>query len=81
MSRAADVRDLIADQFGTRAFTYVTRFDGPELGADSLDLVELVVRLENAFGVAISDDEASECQTVGDAIALVDRKLHAGNRA
>jgi acyl carrier protein len=39
-----------------------------DVGADSLDIVELVMELEEEFGVTIPDDEAEKIKTVGDAI-------------
>jgi acyl carrier protein len=42
-----------------------------DLGADSLDLVELVETLEQAFGVHISDDDLADVTTVGEAFALL----------
>jgi acyl carrier protein len=51
-----------------------------DLGADSLDLVELSMRLEEALGILIADEESEACATVGDAMDLVERKL-AGKKA
>ena len=45
----------------------------PNLGADSLDMVELVMATEEEFGVEILDADAEKIVTVGDLIALVDR--------
>ncbi len=42
-----------------------------DLGADSLDLVELVMAMEEEFGLEIADDEAEKLQTVKDAIDFV----------
>ncbi|MCB1415121.1 MAG: acyl carrier protein [Nitratireductor sp.] len=44
-----------------------------DLGADSLDNVELVMAFEEEFGVEISDDAAQDIQTVGDAIKYVEK--------
>ena len=44
-----------------------------DLGADSLDTVELVMAFEEEFGVEISDDTANEIQTVNDAVAYIDK--------
>lgn len=49
-------------------------FEG-DLGADSLDMVELTMALEDAFMVEITDDEAVTIRTVADALALVGAKL------
>ena len=42
-----------------------------DLGADSLDLVELVMAFEEEFGIEIPDDAAEKIQTVGDAIGFI----------
>ena len=42
-----------------------------DLGADSLDIVELVMALEEEFGISIPDEEAENIKTVGDAIAFI----------
>jgi len=42
-----------------------------DLGADSLDIVELVMALEDTFGVSIPDEEAESIKTVGDAIEFI----------
>ena len=46
-----------------------------DLGADSLDTVELMMELEEAFGVSIEDEEAEKIQTVKDAIDYLESKL------
>jgi acyl carrier protein len=46
-----------------------------ELGADSLDVVELVMALEEAFGIEIPDEAASEISTVQDAVNYLNKKL------
>ena len=43
-----------------------------DLGADSLDTVELVMELEDEFGISISDEEAEKIQTVGDAVKYIE---------
>ena len=43
-----------------------------DLGADSLDTVELIMELEKEFGVTIPDSDAEKIQTVGDAIAYIE---------
>jgi acyl carrier protein len=45
-----------------------------DLGADSLDTVELVMAFEEEFGVEIPDDAAEKIQTVGDAISFIDQQ-------
>ena len=45
-----------------------------DLGADSLDLVEMVMAVEYEFDIDISDSELTSCGTVGDMIAIVGKK-------
>lgn len=45
-----------------------------DLGADSLDVVELVMALEDEFGIEIPDDEVGNIKTVGDAVKYIDSK-------
>jgi acyl carrier protein len=45
-----------------------------DLGADSLDMVELAMRFEDELNIVIDDDESEICVTVGDALALLARK-------
>jgi acyl carrier protein len=47
-----------------------TRFK-EDLDADSLDLYELVMELEDRYGVAVSEEQATKIKTVGDAVAFV----------
>lgn len=69
-SNAAEVneqlRKIIADQLGVEEdrVTYEAHFI-EDLNADSLDLVELIMALEEEFGVEISDEEANTLTTVG----------------
>lgn len=46
-----------------------------DLGADSLDTVELIMEFENVFGVKIPDEDAEKIQTVGDAVAYIEEHL------
>lgn len=46
-----------------------------DLGADSLDLVELIMAFEDEFGSEISDEEAQEITTVGEAVAYIEEHL------
>ncbi len=51
-----------------------TRF-GDDLDADSLDLVEVVMSLEDRFGIAIPEDDLDGVETIGQAVALVQARL------
>lgn len=46
-----------------------------ELGADSLDVVELVMALEEGFDIEIPDETASEISTVAEAVAFIEKKI------
>lgn len=46
-----------------------------DLETDSLDLVELVMTMEEKFGIKITDEEAAEIKTVGDAVGFVQKRI------
>jgi acyl carrier protein len=46
-----------------------------DLGADSLDTVELIMEFEKEFNIAIPDDQAEKITTVGDAIAYIEKNV------
>ncbi|MEY4066673.1 MAG: hypothetical protein RIR26_2881 [Pseudomonadota bacterium] len=46
-----------------------------DLGADSLDIVELLMEIEEDFGTSISDEESERLKTVGDAVKFIGSKL------
>ncbi|MBE1553494.1 acyl carrier protein [Sporosarcina limicola] len=47
-----------------------------DLGADSLDVVELVMELEDEFDMEISDDDAEKIATVGNAVSFIETKVN-----
>ncbi len=67
------VKDIIVEQLGVKAdqVTPEAKFI-EDLGADSLDTVELVMALEEEFGMEIPDEQAEKLQTVGDVIKYVE---------
>ena len=70
------VTDLIVDQLGVDADSVNTDAHFiDDLGADSLDTVELVMAFEEEFDMEISDEDAEKLETVGDAIAYLDERL------
>jgi len=73
-SPAERVREIIVEQLGVNAeqVTDSAKFV-EDLGADSLDTVELVMALEEEFGTEIPDEEAEKLTTVGEAIAYVQK--------
>src|ERR1700691_4306659 len=52
-----------------------------DLGADSLDLVELVMALEETFDIEVAEDELKDIRTVGEAFDLIYAKLECGSRS
>ena len=72
---ASKVRKIVADHLGVdeEKVTEEASFID-DLGADSLDTVELVMAFEEEFGSEISDSEAEKILTVGDAIKFIDNK-------
>ncbi len=66
------VREIIAEQLGVAASEVTPEASFIEdLGADSLDIVELVMALEEAYGLEISDEDAEKIVTVKDAIDYI----------
>ncbi len=74
MSEVAEkVKAIIVDKLGVdEADVVETASFTNDLGADSLDTVELIMEFEKEFGVSIPDEEAQKIGTVGDAIAHVE---------
>jgi acyl carrier protein len=68
------VIDIVADQLGVdkAKVTRKSRFVN-DLGADSLDQVELVMELEEEFDIQIPDNAAEKIQTVGEAIEYIEK--------
>ncbi|SIO10538.1 acyl carrier protein [Carnobacterium alterfunditum] len=67
------IKKIIVERFGideekvTKELTFKE-----DLGADSLDVVELVMELEDVFGTEISDEDAERIKTVGDAVTHIE---------
>ncbi|MBE7024632.1 MAG: acyl carrier protein [Ruminococcaceae bacterium] len=70
------VAEIIADQLGIDVAS-ISEEDAfiDTLGADSLDIVELIMAFEDEFSLSISDEDAESIRTVGDAVAYI--KSHA----
>ena len=70
------VSELVIDQLGvTREEAVPEAAFIDDLGADSLDIVELVMAMEETFNVEISDEDAEKIQTIGNAISYLRGKV------
>jgi acyl carrier protein len=68
----ARVKDIIVDQLGVNADQVTTEAKFVEdLGADSLDTVELVMAFEEEFDIEVPDEEAEKLQAVGDVVSYI----------
>ena len=67
------VKEIIADKLGVdEADVKPEASFTNDLGADSLDTVELIMEFERSFNITIPDDQAEKIATVGDAIAYIE---------
>lgn len=67
------LKKIIAEQLGVDESKIVPDAHfAKDLNADSLDLVELIMSIEEEFGIEISDDEAEKIETVNDALKYLD---------
>ena len=76
MSVDKKVREIVAEQLGkdvNEVGANASFID--DLGADSLDIVELVMKMEEEFGIEIPDEEAEKIKTVNDVVEYI--KAHA----
>jgi acyl carrier protein len=74
------VKSIIAEQLGVKVEEVTPQASFiDDLGADSLDTVELVMALEEEFGIEIPDEDAEKMSTVADAIKYIEEK--AANKA
>ena len=72
---SSKVKKMVADQLGVDEAKVTDEANFiDDLGADSLDTVELVMAFEEEFGAEISDSEAEKILTVGDAIKFIEGK-------
>lgn len=72
-----EVIGLIAEQLNKSASTITEKDSLEGLGADSLDRVELVIKIEEHFGVEVSDEEADNMTTISHIVDYIQRKKSA----
>ena len=75
MASMEKVTEIIVEQLGVKPEEVTPEASFvDDLGADSLDTVELVMAFEEEFGVEIPDEDAEKIQTVGDAVKYIEEK-------
>ncbi|MBT8398002.1 MAG: acyl carrier protein [Gemmatimonadetes bacterium] len=75
-SAEAKVKEIIINELGVDPEKVTSEASFVEdLGADSLDTVELVMAFEEEFGVDIPDEDAEQMRTVGDAISYLQKQM------
>ena len=79
MNTEAKVKEIIIDKLGVEEsqITPEASFTN-DLGADSLDIVELVMGFESSFQISIPDEDAEKIGTVGDAVKYLNEKVGEG---
>lgn len=76
MAVAEKVKKMIVEQLGVSEAEVVPEAKFiDDLGADSLDIVELVMALEDVYGIEIPDEDAEKIETVGDAIKYIEEHM------
>ncbi len=76
------ISELIVDQLGVTKDEIVPEASFiDDLGADSLDIVELVMAMEETFDIEIPDDDAEKIQTIGDALSYLKERVNTGAEA
>jgi acyl carrier protein len=80
VSTADKVKSIIVEQLGVdeEEVTMEASFTD-DLGADSLDIVELVMAFEEEFGIEIPDEDAEKIATVNDAVGYIDQHADESN--
>jgi acyl carrier protein len=75
MNTFEKIASLMAEQLGVDKASITPDSEIiKDLGADSLDVVEMLLDLEKEYGVEISDDQAADLKTVGDIVKLIENK-------
>lgn len=75
MITAEKVKELIANQLNKKIEEITDEKDiKVDLGADSLDIVEMLMAFEDEFGISVPDEEAVNIKTIGDIVKLIESK-------
>ena len=74
MDTFTKVAELLASHLGIDASSITLESDiVKDLGADSLDVVQLLMEMEDNFGIVVSEDDAASLKTVGDIVNLISK--------
>lgn len=77
MNMIEEIKQVISEQLGVKLEEIKpTASFRDDLGSDSLDAVELIMALEEKFGIEIPDEDAEAMLTVNDAIAYIESKIN-----
>lgn len=69
------VKEIISEQLGIDADSITENSKViADLGADSLDIVELIMALEDEFGISVDEDKVQKLVTVGDIVKIIDKQ-------
>ena len=75
MDTMEKVVTLLSEQLGVDKDTINAESDVvKDLGADSIDVVQLLMEMEDEFGVTVTEDDAGNLKTVGDIVSLIDNR-------
>ena len=73
MSKFEQIQEIVADKLGVEKSKITNEASFiDDLGADSLDTVELIMKMEEDFDIEIPDEEAEKLKTVGDVVSYID---------
>lgn len=67
------VQQMIVDRFGVQEETITEEMTFDDLGADSLDVVELVMEIEDKYNIQFDDDKIEELNNIGDAVRYIEQ--------
>ena len=74
MANLDNIKNILADQLGIEEGSITESTTIEELGADSLDLVEAIMTIEDEFGIEIDDEDVKNLKTVGDILNYISQK-------
>ncbi|HAN09176.1 MAG TPA: acyl carrier protein [Clostridiales bacterium] len=68
------IREIIIDQLGVNADEITLEASFDDLGADSLDVFQIVMAIEEEFDMEVAENDAEKIKTVGDAVKYIESK-------